>query len=116
MYLIYIHCNNNINDLILNLDSFLKKSTPNFKIIIISDSITEINHELITIQNKIIYDNIQNLDHDFIIEINDTIDLNFVLTYDYKSCEYINSNYPFLKQNNYDNILVGLKELGIIKY
>lgn len=100
MILIYIHNTQNIELLISNVNIFLNKSkilNKYFDIVIYSSQNASITHNLNIIDNSndFFYKNLEHSNHNYIIEVDDTVNLNIFLSYEFNKHDnnYIISNY-----------------------
>jgi len=105
MILIYIYNTKNLELLISNVNIFLEKQHSLFDIIIYSNQTPTTNHNLqilsYNVDDYFFYPNVKNSTYDFIIEINDTVDLNIFLSFFVDYEKYISCNYKMI--NNYFN-------------
>lgn len=102
MNIIYIYNVTNIDLFILNVNIFLNKlkllNNNIYDIIIVSNHIPTINHNIKIISENLIFKNIENSNYENIIEIDYSIDLNTFLSYEFNKDNYITCNYT-----NYNN-------------
>lgn len=102
MNIIYIYNVTNIDLFILNVNIFLNKlkllNNNLYDIIIVSNHIPTINHNIKIISENLIFKNIENSNYENIIEIDYSIDLNTFLSYEFNKDNYITCNYT-----NYNN-------------
>jgi hypothetical protein len=101
MILIYIYNTKNLDLLISNVNIFLSKSNI-FNVVIYSNIISTIIHNITIINYEtptyILYDNIE---YEYVIEVDDNFDLNILLSYEFDTNNIITCNYTNNKLENY---------------